>query len=254
MIHIEKEYWHDIPILIVVDSSKKQQPLPVLTYMHGFTSAKEHNLTIAYLMAEKGYRVLLPDCFLHGDRVVEVNEEERQLKFFEIVKQNLLDLQTIKDELDARNWIKDNRFGLAGTSMGGITTAAALTQYSWIKAAAILMGTPKITAYAREVINTIQQQGVKLSLTDAEVEETLESLHEIDLSMQPSILAERPLFFWHGEEDQVVPFDHSYSFHQQVVQTYKNPENIRFLREVGRGHKVSRFATLETIDWFDLQL
>ncbi|WP_117170871.1 prolyl oligopeptidase family serine peptidase [Paraliobacillus sediminis] len=254
MIHIEKELWHDIPILVIVDSEKKKQPLPVLTYMHGFTSAKEHNLPFAYLMAEKGYRVLLPDCFLHGERIEDTDQTNRQMRFFEIIKQNILDLKLIKDTLEQRGLLLDDRFGLAGTSMGGITTAAALTQYSWIKSAAILMGTPKITMFARQIIQEVQKQGMDLRMSLAEIEAMLESLHTIDLSMQPEILAGRPLFFWHGDKDKVVPFDHAHSFHQQIVGDYKNQESIRFLPENGAGHQVSRLAILETVKWFELQL
>lgn len=254
MIHIEKETWGDIPLLIVTDSENRDKPLPVLTYIHGFTSAKEHNLPLAYLMAEKGYRVLLPDCFLHGERVIDIDEKERQVKFFEIIKQNLFDLQRIKETIEAKGLLKDDRFGLAGTSMGGITTAAALTQYPWIKAAAILMGTPKITAFAGQMIKEIQKQGIEIAMSSEEIELTLASLHEIDLSIKPERLAERPLFIWHGENDKVVPFEDAYSFHEQVVHDYKKLESIRFLSEIGTGHKVSRLAVLETVKWFDLQL
>ncbi len=254
MIHIEKEIWHEIPILVIVDSEKKEEPLPVLTYIHGFTSAKEHNLPLAYLMAEKGYRVLLPDCFLHGERVINLDEKQRQMKFFDIIKQNILDLKLIKEILDQRGLLLDNRFGLAGTSMGGITTAAALTQYPWIKSAAILMGTPKITIYAGQIIQEIQKQGVNLPMSTEEIEKMLESLNAIDLSMQPERLDGRPLFFWHGEKDMVVPFDHAHSFHQQILGEYKNQESIRFIPEIGAGHKVSRLAILETVKWFELQL
>ncbi|HLQ71272.1 MAG TPA: esterase, partial [Bacillota bacterium] len=61
MIGIYKENVKTIPALVVVDSTKTTEALPILTYFHGFTSAKEHNLPLAFLMAEKGFRVILPD-------------------------------------------------------------------------------------------------------------------------------------------------------------------------------------------------
>lgn len=254
MIHIKKIYWDHIPLLMVEEAEKSEQPLPVLTFIHGFTSAKEHNLPIGYLLAERGYRVILPDCHLHGEREEDITAEERQMKFFEVVKQNLIDLEKIKGNLNEKGLIKDRRFGLAGTSMGGITTAAALTQYDWIKVAAILMGTPKLTTFAEGIISDIKKRSLEGIMSEDEIAAILDSLQAIDLSKQPEVLAGRPLFFWHGEEDPVVPFDHAYSFHEAVVPLYKNPENIRFLREVGRGHKVSRFATLETVNWLEMQL
>ncbi|WP_079709150.1 prolyl oligopeptidase family serine peptidase [Paraliobacillus ryukyuensis] len=254
MIHISKEYWNHIPLLVVEEAEKSNEALPVLTYLHGFTSAKEHNLPIAYLLAERGYRVILPDCYLHGEREEDVGNQERQMKFFEVVQQNLIEIKQIKQLLDKKGLIKDKRFGLAGTSMGGITTAAALTKYDWIKASAVLMGTPKLVTFAEELMEKIKQTGYQLPITEEEINFILTGLRSIDLSLQPEVLAGRPLFFWHGEEDSVVPFEQSYSFHESVVPLYKNPESIRFLREVGRGHKVSRFAILETVNWLEMQL
>ncbi|WP_138416479.1 alpha/beta fold hydrolase [Aquibacillus sediminis] len=254
MIGVSKERWNDIPVLEVVEDIKKHEALPVLTYFHGFTSAKEHNLPLAYLLAAKGYRVVLPDSKFHGERQGETTDEERQLQFFNIVAQNLKDLAMIYEYMLEHDLIKDSRFGIAGTSMGGITTAAALTKYPWIRAAAILMGSPKITAYAQDLVEHMRQVNGKLPLTDDEIESIYQSLTEVDLSKQMVKLNQRPLFFWHGENDSVVPFTHAYSFYQDAIDYYENPENIRFLREPGRDHKVSRIAILETVNWFEIQL
>lgn len=254
MINVYKETWNEIPLLIVENPLYKNDPLPVVTYFHGFTSAKEHNLPLAYLLAEKGYRVILPDSLLHGEREEEISAKERQLRFFEIVLQNLEDLKEIKRFLDKRNLLAEQRIGVAGTSMGGITTAAALVKYNWIKAAAVLMGSPRLTAYAQALIAEAKNIHKDLSLTEKEVEHLLQSLEAIDLSKQMEKLFERPVFFWHGEKDMVVPFSHAYDFYMEASRYYKNPDNIRFLREVQQGHKVSRFAVLETVNWFEYQL
>ncbi|UOQ86531.1 alpha/beta fold hydrolase [Gracilibacillus salinarum] len=254
MIAISKEYWDGVPILHVVDQDKKDKPLPTLTYIHGYTSAKEHNLPLAFLMAEKGYRVLLPDAMLHGEREEDISSSEREMRFFDIVKQNLDDIEAIYEELVARQLLDGNRFGLAGTSMGGITTAAALTQFSWIKSAGILMGSPKISAFAERLIGAMKAEHKELPIPDEQLHQLMQELAEMDLSMQVEKLFGRALFFWHGEADQVVPFDHAYSFYEEAIDHYKNPENIRFLKEIGKGHKVTRFAITEFVKWLEYQL
>lgn len=254
MINAYKETWNEIPVLIVENAYYNNQPLPVVVYFHGFTSAKEHNLPFAYLLAEKGYRVVLPDSLLHGEREQSLSARQRQLRFFEIVLQNVEDLREIKRVLEEKELLADGRIGVAGTSMGGITTAAALVRYKWIKAAAVLMGSPKLTVYARTLIEGAIQAGENLSFSNEEIDQLLSSLEANDLSKQMDKLFERPLFFWHGEKDVVVPFSHAYDFYGEAVRYYKNPENIRFLREVHQGHKVSRYAVLETVNWFDYQL
>ncbi|ENH96167.1 hypothetical protein J416_12177 [Gracilibacillus halophilus YIM-C55.5] len=254
MITIEKEYWNGVPLLHIAEDDKRQEPMPTLVYMHGFTSAKEHNLPLAYLLSERGYRVILPDSLLHGEREKDISDDERQLQFFDIVKQNLDDIEMIYQELVAHQLLDHDRLGLAGTSMGGITTASALTQFSWVKVAAVMMGSPKIHAYAKQLIDHIQNQSTGIELPEAQINALLEDLKEIDLSLQMEKLFDRPLFFWHGQNDRVVPFDHSYRFYEEAIEYYKNPENIRFLKEMDAGHKVSRFAIIELVNWLELQL
>src|SRR5699024_8455113 len=165
MIGINEENLCGIPSLSVVDKANEAKALPVLVYFHGFTSAKEHNLSLAFLMAKKGFRVILPDSLYHGERDEGLSADKLRLSFWDIVIKNVDEVKTIHDELNQRGLIRDERFGIAGTSMGGITTAAALTRYQWIKAAAVLMGSPKLTSYAEELIQTYKQSG-DLHITD----------------------------------------------------------------------------------------
>ncbi|WP_077297281.1 prolyl oligopeptidase family serine peptidase [Virgibacillus pantothenticus] len=238
-----------IPSLIVVDTKKEGIALPVITYFHGFTSAKEHNLPLAYLLAQQGYRVILPDSKYHGARENGISVNKRQLSFWDIVMQNVIELQYVKDYVDESGLLLDDRFGVAGTSMGGITTSAAMTQYDWIKAAAILMGTPKIKTFAKAILDEFKKIG-DLPLKQEVISDLLDQLTNYDLSKQPEKLNQRPLLFWHGEEDEIVPFHHAYSFYEQVAPSYSNPDDIVFIREANRGHKVGRYATLETVKWF----
>src|SRR5699024_4744440 len=150
MIGVYREEINGNPSLIVADAAKAEEALPLIVYYHGFTSAKEHNLPIAYLLAEEGYRVVLPDSHLHGERE-DGTLQERQLAFWEIIGKNLKELLVIKNYFADQNLILHDEIAVSGTSMGGITTAAALATYNWISTAAILMGTPKLTAFAEKM-------------------------------------------------------------------------------------------------------
>ena len=253
MIGIYTETIQTIPCLVVVDAEKKNEALPVITYFHGFTSAKEHNLPLAYLLAEKGFRVVLPDSMYHGEREPDIPKLKKQVSFWNIVMQNVKELATIKSFFESKGLILEDRFGVAGTSMGGITTSAALSKYSWIKVAAILMGSPKITTYAKTLVESFKKVG-DLPVTEEMIESLYEQLENYDLSKQPEKLNDRPLLFWHGESDSVVPFDHSYTFYDEVQMVYRNKENIKFIKEPNQNHKVSRSAILETVKWFDKHL
>lgn len=253
MIGIYREKVDEIPCLIVVDKQKEYEPLPMLTYFHGFTSAKEHNLPLAYLLAEKGFRVLLPDSAHHGERDDGKAHSEKQLLFWDIVMQNVLELDTIYRQYQSEGLLLNKQFGISGTSMGGITTAAALTQYSWIQAAAILMGTPQLTLYAEELIAEMSKH-TTIPLTEETMGRIMEQLKQYDLSLKAETLAGRPLLFWHGEKDNVVPHAHSLDFYEKVAVLYEDKKDIQFISEKNQFHKVSRHAILQTVDWFQKHL
>ncbi|WP_269409675.1 alpha/beta fold hydrolase [Lentibacillus daqui] len=253
MIGVIHKNFNNIPALEVVDVKYETKALPVVIYFHGFTSAKEHNLPLAYLLAAKGYRVVLPDSEYHGEREIEMSAIERQVSFWDIVMQNIKELKEIRDTLTEQGLLLDGRIGIAGTSMGGITTSVALTQYPWIKVAAILMGSPKITVYAKTLVDTLKKMG-KLPVTDDIIDQLYQDLKMVDLSLHPEKLNQRPLLFWHGENDSVVPFDHSYTFYEDVKHHYTNQDQIQFMKEANRDHKVSRKAILATEKWFETYL
>src|SRR5690625_1902546 len=97
MIGILQKRIENIPCLIIEQTEKSKQPLPLIVYFHGFTSAKEHSLPLAYLLAESGYRVVLPDSHLHGEREGQITSIERQLAFWDIVMKNVQELNVIAD-------------------------------------------------------------------------------------------------------------------------------------------------------------
>lgn len=213
MIGVIHKKYNQIPVLEVVDVKNETQPLPVVVYFHGFTSAKEHNLPLAYRLADQGYRVVLPDSEYHGEREIEMSAQKRQLVFWDIVMQNIKELNDLHNLLLRQGLLLDDRIGVAGTSMGGITTSAALVQYPWIKAAAVLMGSPKVTTYAKTLVDHLKQAG-KMPIKDAVIDKLYQDLETIDLSLKPERLQNRPVLFWHGDKDPVVPFDHSHSFYE----------------------------------------
>jgi uncharacterized protein len=251
MIAVEKMNVAGIPLLHVVKDSDKNEKTPFVIFVHGFTSAKEHNLHYAYLLAEKGIRVVLPDALHHGERNENLSGLELNMQFWSIVINEINELQIIKDYFENEKLIDPCQIGVAGTSMGGIVTLGALTQYKWIKAAASLMGSPYYEQFSRQQIKYIQKMGIKVPLTDEELEQHFLSLQAYDLSIHTEKLAARPLLFWHGKKDQVVPFDPTYTFFQEIKSSYEEkPEYLKFIADTNADHKVSREGLIATVDWF----
>ncbi|MBS4177414.1 esterase [Lederbergia citrea] len=255
MIQIHKEKVKDIPLLHVVKSGYQEKMLPLVFFIHGFTSAKEHNLHFAYLLAEKGFRVVLPEANLHGERNDGRSNEEIVFEFWDIVTNTIKEIEVVKDDFIARGLVDKERIGLVGTSMGGIITLGSLTQYDWIRAAVCLMGSPNYEGFAREQIEQLQKSGIKLPLSNEELEQEYFRLKKYDLSAQPEALAGRPLLFWHGKKDPVVPFQPTYDFYEKIKKNYaRNSADLDFIVDEQADHKVSREALLKTVSWFENHL
>nr|MBA2816464.1 esterase [Candidatus Pantoea persica] len=66
-------------------------------------------------------------------------------------------------------------------------------------------------------------------------------------------LANRPLLLWHGEADEVVPFDETARL-VAVLRTGGQAEKITFFSERGIGHKITPFALRALVAFFQRPL
>lgn len=223
--------------------------MPVMIFLHGFTSAKEHNLHYAYQMAKKGLRVLLPDAHLHGVREEDLDEVQLSLRFWEIVLTSIEEVNILQVELNKRGFTP-SKIGLGGTSMGGITTCGCLTIYEWIHAAAVMMGAPNFVQLAKAQMAQFERGGFQLPITDEERRNLLDTLAQFDLTKNRSALAQRPIFFWHGRNDTTVPFEPTFNFFNAVKLDYtEHPADFEFLADETAGHAVSRPGMLRASEW-----
>ncbi|POO71920.1 esterase [Bacillus amyloliquefaciens] len=255
MILIDHQTVSGIPFLHIVKEENRDRPAPLVFFIHGFTSAKEHNLHFAYLLAEKGFRVVLPEALYHGERAEQLSAEELAVHFWDIVLNEIEELDVLKKDFEARGLIEDGRIGLAGTSMGGITTFGAMAAYDWVKAGVSLMGSPNYTAFFQQQIDHIQKQDIDIDVTKEQVDELFARLKPFDLSLEPEKLRSRPLLFWHGVQDKVVPYAPTRGFYETIKPHYSSrPDHLQFLKDERADHKVPRYAVLETVAWFDKHL
>ena len=252
---ITDESWGSIPLLHIVEEEFADKQVPVVIFLHGFTSAKEHNLHYAYNIAKKGIRVLLPDAHLHGARGEDLDEVQLSLRFWEIVLTSIEEAGILHDELHKRGLHTTGEIGLAGTSMGGITTLGCLALYEWIDTAAVMMGAPGFVQLAKAQMAEFERRGFKLPVTIEEKQKLLATLATFDLTKNPSLLNKRPVYFWHGEQDAVVPYEPTHNFYKAVKAAYTDtPDNIKFVSEKNAGHAVSRTGMLGAAEWLAVHL
>ena len=246
---LKEEFWQEIPLLHIVKEQYLNEEVPVVIFFHGFTSAKEHNLHFAYNLAEKGIRVLLPDAHLHGVRNEDLDQVQLGLRFWEIVLTSIEELGIIQEELVNRQLLSNGRIGVSGTSMGGITSLGALRTYDWIDAAAIMMGAAGFVDLAKEQIGNFESQGFEIPLTAEEKDSFYENLAMFDITKKPTLLDKRPIHFWHGMKDIVVPYKPTWNFYESIRDDYKDvPHRLSFTADKEAGHVVSRPAMLEAME------
>ncbi|WP_332650345.1 prolyl oligopeptidase family serine peptidase [Lysinibacillus sp. 54212] len=244
---VEKELWNEIPILHVYKEEMTNET-PVVIFLHGFLSAKEHNLHYAYTLVEKGVRVILPDAYLHGERTQSYSEAKMNSMFWEIVLNYIQDVGIIYEELHKRNVLTTEAIGVAGTSMGGITTAGCLKNYNWIKTAGILMGITSYTDMAQYQVRQLKEQGIEIPIAEEQQQAVLDRLAQYNIDSSLEIFERVPTIFWHGKQDNVVPYYMTYPFYEYLIKENK-AHKARYILDEKAGHAVSRNGMLEVTEW-----
>lgn len=247
---IDHEKWGEIPLIHLYDESMNAST-PTVIFLHGFESAKEHNLHYAYNYVKNGMRVILPDAILHGERSKNLDGVQMSLRFWEIILTNIEEVSYLKEQLQQRGIVDGAKIGLSGTSMGAITTLGCLTVYPWIDAAASMMGNPNFVELAEEQLQQVESMGMKLPMSEEEINKLYNTLAFFEISSHPEKLAGRPVFFWHGKKDQVVSFKPAYTFFEEQKHLYSEaPEKWSHMESKTSGHQVNRKGMLANVAWF----
>ncbi|PYF06538.1 prolyl oligopeptidase family serine peptidase [Ureibacillus chungkukjangi] len=251
--YVQDDMWKGIPLLHVYDNSMNEKT-PVVIFLHGFQSAKEHNLHYAYQLVQNGVRVIMPDAYLHGVRNENLSELKMNMHFWEIVLKTIHEVSSIYEELKQRGY-GDAKIGIAGSSMGGIITAGCLNSYDWISAAAICMGAPGYVDLANYQLEQFEKMGVALPFDEKQKEAILNQLSEYDITNEPTRFNQRPVIFWHGHKDMTVPFENTYHFYTELRSLYEaSPEKLKFVESKNSGHKVPRSGVLAVTSFLSQHL
>jgi len=246
---INKELWGDIPLLHVFPEGAADKKIPTVIFLHGHMSAKEHNLHYAYQLADKGMRVLLPDAHLHGEREEGQDAIQLSLRFWEIILTSIEEIGLLHKIAKGKNLV-EGETAVAGTSMGGITTLGALTVYPWVPSAAVMMGAANYVELANAQMAQFESRGFALPITAEERANMLATLAQFDGTKKLENFNKRPVFFWHGEQDIIVPFGPTYDFYNKLKASYGDAdEKLQFIREQETGHAVSRPGMLAATEW-----
>ncbi|MBC1434864.1 esterase [Listeria rocourtiae] len=250
MIEVEHKWIKEIPVLHVYDATHATEKLPTVFFYHGFQSQKELYLPYAYLLAQRGMRVILPDAGMHGERYTGESETEQAIYFWDTVRENIDELPILRDALDAEGLIDTSRLAVGGFSMGAITSYGMLAQYDWLKVGVCLAGSSYYGHFAKTLAEGVMKQGVEFPF---DVDARIRELAPYDLSAAPTKLKNRPLMIWHGKADDVVPFKYSEKLYEVLVEEDMS-DNVAFMVDEKAKHKISIEGMLAGVGFLEEKL
>lgn len=234
MIEITHRIIADIPVLEMVEAGKESEILPLFVFYHGWESRKERVLEYGYLMAQEGYRTILPEAKGHGERLPAGQDRHDPLDFWDVVASNVKEFPELMNIYIEESKAKQNQISVAGLSMGGITTNAILTQFPWVHSAASLMGSPSPVEYSNWLLQKYVINGTPMIdlLDEKKVKQKLNELKPISLNLQPDKINNRPFYVWHGSADPTVPFELTNTFIEKIK---GEPYSEQVLFDVSEG-------------------
>lgn len=250
MISVKNVSIQGLPVLEIFPAEQENQALPTVIFYHGWTSQKESAMVNGYELAKNGFRALLPEADLHGERKPSSSTTQENMDFWRVVVHNLQEMESMIDYYQQKGLIDEDRIGVAGLSMGGITTCAALTQFPWIKAAAVLMGSPSPVLFSKWLLQSKWAEGMDVPFDQEAFDEMTAPLKKIALNLQPEKIAERPIYFWHGTNDDLVPYKLTADFYEKVKDE-PYAKNLQFQTTKGGIHKVPYTVSVEMASFFE---
>lgn len=249
MVEMYEENIEGIQVIHAVPAGRYQQQLPTIFFYHGFLSSKEMYSYFGYTLAKAGFRVILPDALMHGARA-ESDEAKCVAHFWRILQNNVEELAMLKGLFVGRGLADPQRLGVGGVSMGGMTTMAALVKYPWVKVAANLMG----SGYFSRLSHHLFPAFTAGDTAQRDVfERDVAPLLSLDVTGKMALFADKPLFVWHGEQDDVVPFGESLRLQQELA-AGEATANLTFISESEAKHKVTVHALSEATAFFAQKL
>lgn len=245
MIEISETSLAGIACLHATPAGMQHKALPVVAFWHGFTSSKEVYAYFAVALAQRGFRVVMPDALHHGTRY-NGDSETRLTQFWEILRSNIDEVACIRQALEKQGLIADGRFAVGGASQGGMTALGAMARYPDIRSVACLMGSGYFSTLAKQLFPPFVAHSAE---AQAHLDTRLAPLAEWDVTHHLAALAERPLLIWHGDADEVVPVAESVRL-VDALRAQGYDQHLTTLIETHVGHRVTPAALQATAAFF----
>lgn len=239
MIIVDRKIVQNIPIIEMMDSNIVDEQAPLALFFHGVTNQKEQGLQPGYELAQRGFRVVIPDAYLHGERKDEPYHGPKEMAFWQIEMKTVEELPLLVEHYVSKGLAVKDDVSITGLSMGGIATCMAFAAYPWIKRAGCLMGNPDPMSFTQWLLTSQWRSLVEGldNIDESMVNDIMRPFDAFSLLKAPEKIAQRPFYIWHGKDDQTVPFELMDQF-VTMLTTNSDTSNLKVEFYEGHAHKV----------------
>lgn len=253
-ISVKEKIVADVPLLEFVEQKKAETPMPTVIFYHGWKSRREGVLGHAFELAKKGFRVVCPDAYEHGER--HDARTKRDLNtYYQVVQHNLMEFKPLVQAYRDQH-LTDDSVGVAGVSMGAVTASMLFCYYDWIYAGVLLEGAPAPRTFTKEIYEKLiayyeeTHDTTAAAQLQATYEEVHQNLNHYDLMENPQRLANRPLLIWHGKDDPVADVRYDNEFFKKA-KIYDEGKYVHAVFSEKSDHRVPYHISYLTAAFFD---
>ena len=191
----------------VVPIGAETKKWPCVLLLHGHPGSRKDYRRIWPTFVSKGFAVLVPDAWGHGER-----KKKTQTEYFgkypyqtrNMLIQSVIDYRRGIDFLQTRPEIDGNRIGLFGASMGGILGSLLSGSDPRVKAPIIMVaGGGWKEMYASSTLPEVARARKTLSQEDIAL--GVQAIDPIDPRHWVGKISPRPVLLINGDQDKVVP-------------------------------------------------
>lgn len=252
--HLRNTSVRSIPLIELYRRDVRHEHLPVVFIYHGFESSKERKLQHAYIIASRGFFVVLPDAVRHGERedsaFAALSYEQRVSFLFDIVTETSAEIDSLIDHYSQQSIADTDRLGLIGTSMGGMIIYNYLARFGTarISAANPIISTPdfgSVIDYARENNPDLHRSYSDQEAERVKAEQALPAI---------SLLKDFPLLLLSAEDDPIIPIAPVKDLYYRLHRQYEKKDLLRMRSYHNTGHETTEEMMLESAQWMQQHL
>ncbi|HDQ14684.1 MAG TPA: alpha/beta hydrolase [Sediminispirochaeta sp.] len=244
----------NIPLIELYREGIGHQRVPIVLLYHGFTSSKERKLEHAYLLAQAGLFVVLPDAVRHGDREDEafaaLSFEQKAEFLFEIVQETARETELLLEHYRQQSWIDTENSGIIGTSMGGMILFEYLANggLNNIKTGVSIISTPDFGSVIDRALEEYQnnfRRYPQSEITRVKNEQPLPRIRD---------LRNFPLLLLNAEDDPTIPFEPVRELYDELYRKYEQKDLVKMRYYRHTGHETTAEMMRESVRWMSRRL